>query len=242
MNFDSPISKAITYLFPGDCFDEIFHKFHFIHETCLPIVVSRVLGLAITLGSLMVLVPQIIKIWRAGNAQGISATSMLLNLAACVGVCGYSYRQRFVFSQWGDALFVAMQVAVIVLQIFYYSGQTPQIVMLLAVLSSIVGAIYMDAIPLTVLASVQAATIPITVVGKAMQLHANYTARSTGQLSGVSTFMQFAGCLARIFTSIQETGDVLVIVTYVIASLMNGLIFAQMFIYWDQPVSKVKRA
>lgn len=57
----------------------------------------------------------------------------------------------------------------------------------------------------------------------------------------MSTFMQFAGCLARIFTSIQETGDVLVIVTYVIASLMNGLIFAQMFIYWDQPVTKVKR-
>jgi hypothetical protein len=67
MNFESPLSKAITYLFPGDCFDEIFHKFHFIHgrpvglgdrlrgvaETCLPIVVSRVLGLAITLGSLM---------------------------------------------------------------------------------------------------------------------------------------------------------------------------------------------
>lgn len=40
----------------------------------------------------------------------------------------------------------------------------------------------------------------------------------------------------------QETGDQLVIITYVIASLMNGLIFAQLFMYWDSTNKKMKKA
>lgn len=66
-----------------------------------------------------------------------------------------------------------------------------------------------------------------------LQVWESYSNKSTGQLSMISVALQFAGCLARIFTSVKETGDLLVIVSYVVASVLNGIIFLQFFVYWD---------
>ena len=53
----------------------------------------------------------------------------------------------------------------------------------------------------------QAANIPMIVVGKLIQAATNYKNGHTGQLSAITVFLLTAGSLARIFTSIQETGD-----------------------------------
>lgn len=42
----------------------------------------------------------------------------------------------------------------------------------------------------------------------------------------------------RIFTSIQETGDNIIILTYVVSTLANGALVAQMFWYWNADKSK----
>ena len=42
-----------------------------------------------------------------------------------------------------------------------------------------------------------------------------------------------AGSLARIFTSIQETGDMLVILNFVVSSLVNIVLSAQIIYYWN---------
>ena len=65
-----------------------------------------------------------------------------------------------------------------------------------------------------------------------IQAVANYRTSSTGQLSAVTVFMLFFGAVARVFTSIQETGDTTIITTYIVSSLANGLISAQMLYYW----------
>lgn len=84
-----------------------------------------------------------------------------------------------------------------------------------------------------VLWSLQALNIPILVVGKMSQAYTNYSNGSTGQLSAVTCFMLFFGSLARIFTSIQETGDSLIILTYCLSTLTNGIIVAQLLYYWN---------
>ena len=45
--------------------------------------------------------------------------------------------------------------------------------------------------------------------------------------------MLFLGSLARIFTSIQETGDTTLIVTFIATSFANGLLAAQVLYYWN---------
>jgi hypothetical protein len=132
-----------------------------------------------------VFVPQILKIHRAGNAKGISVGSILLSMFVCIGISSYAFKRRFVFrwahltvyprtsfpSQYGDALMVATQMAIVVMQSFYYSGQSSKIFMLLSVLGSIATAMYLDVIPLQILAGVQAITIPMTIVAKVFRCH-----------------------------------------------------------------------
>ena len=43
---------------------------------------------------------------------------------------------------------------------------------------------------------------------------ANYNNGHTGQLSFITCFMLFAGGCARIFTSLQETGDIILIINF----------------------------
>jgi len=65
-----------------------------------------------------------------------------------------------------------------------------------------------------------------------LQLYANYSNGSTGQLSSITQALLFLGAVARIFTSIQETGDQLTIISYVVSTVCNFIIVAQIGYYW----------
>ncbi len=49
-------------------------------KQCIALLVSKMLGYAILLGSLIVKLPQIVKIMGAKSAKGISLSSVLLEL------------------------------------------------------------------------------------------------------------------------------------------------------------------
>jgi hypothetical protein len=73
------------------------------------------------------------------------------------------------------------------------------------------------------------------------QVVTNYRNGHTGQLSAITVFMLAFGSLARIFTSIQETGDSIVIMTYVASSAVNVLLALQVLLYWSVPAAKASR-
>ncbi|CAB3398322.1 unnamed protein product [Caenorhabditis bovis] len=235
------VNNAIESLFPGDCFEELLIKFNFLHPTCPKAVLSRGLGYAITLGSILLFVPQILKIQKARSAEGISLLSQLLALIGALGTGAYSYRSGFVFSQWGDAFFVSIQLVIILIQIFLFSGAYLTAGSFLAIVGAIVYGVVSKLIPMSALIALQGATIPIVIVSKTLQCWQNYNAQSTGQLSLISVFLQFAGTVARVFTSVQDTGDQLLIVSFASAAILNGLIFAQFFIYWNNSDETLKK-
>uniref|UniRef100_A0A915M6R5 Mannose-P-dolichol utilization defect 1 protein homolog n=1 Tax=Meloidogyne javanica TaxID=6303 RepID=A0A915M6R5_MELJA len=95
-------------------------------------------------------------------------------------------------------------------------------------------------VPIKILNAFQTATLPITFISKAIQIWTNFTQKGTGQLSLISVFMQFAGCCARVFTSIQETNkDWLILAPFILASILNGIIFVQM-IYYSRSTAKLE--
>lgn len=52
-----------------------------------------------------------------------------------------------------------------------------------------------------------------------------------GQQSVITIMLLFLGSLARVFTSVQETGDFIIILTYSLASFANGILLSQFYIY-----------
>uniref|UniRef100_A0A8C3QKS6 Uncharacterized protein n=1 Tax=Cyanoderma ruficeps TaxID=181631 RepID=A0A8C3QKS6_9PASS len=53
----------VPFLLPEHCFDKFFLRFQLLDVPCLKILLSKVLGYGIVAGSVLVKVPQLLKVW-----------------------------------------------------------------------------------------------------------------------------------------------------------------------------------
>lgn len=227
-------------IFTKECMEEYFEEFNFFHVGCFKATLSKALGLGIIGGSLLVKVPQIVKILKNKSAEGINVCSVLLDLFAITAMVSYSFVSGFPFSSWGDGVFLGLQTLAIAFLVMHFSGNTVQATAFLAAYGAVVFAATSGLTPLHVLWSCQAMNIPIILISKLMQAHTNYSNGSTGQLSAATGFMLFFGSLARIFTSIQETGDTTMIIMYICSTAANAVLAAQILYYWNVDVTSTK--
>ncbi|XP_020784568.1 mannose-P-dolichol utilization defect 1b isoform X1 [Boleophthalmus pectinirostris] len=231
----------LTYLMPESCYDEFFLNFNFLDVPCLKVVISKGLGIGIILGSVLVKMPQILKLVGASSAEGLSLQSVLLELVAITGTMAYSIVNRFPFSAWGEALFLMLQTLAIGFLILHYNQKTSRGVLFVLVYGVLLFVLLSPVTPPVLITTLQASNMPAIVIGRLIQAVTNYQNGHTGQLSAISAFLLFAGSLARIFTSLQETGDALMALTYVISSTCNGILVLQLLYYWNsRPPTKTK--
>ncbi|XP_010994824.1 mannose-P-dolichol utilization defect 1 protein [Camelus dromedarius] len=223
----------VPILLPEKCYDQIFVQWDLLHVPCLKILLSKGLGLGIVAGSLLVKLPQVFKLLRAKSSEGLSYQSIMLELVALTGTMVYSITRNFPFSSWGEALFLMLQTITIAFLVLHYRGQTVKGVAFLVCYALSLLVLLSPLTPVAVVTLLQAFNMPAVVVGRLLQAATNYRNGHTGQLSAITVFLLFGGSLARIFTSIQETGDLLMAGTFIVSSLCNGLIAAQLLYYWN---------
>lgn len=82
------------------------------------------------------------------------------------------------------------------------------------------------------------ASIPLSVSSKLPQIIRCFQLGSTGQLSAFLVFNSLFGCLARVYTTSTETGDKPVFWNYVLNSLLNGVLAAQMIATWNKDADR----
>ncbi|CAM4719177.1 unnamed protein product [Caretta caretta] len=225
----------VPHLLPERCYDELFLRFNLLHVPCLKILVSKGLGIAIVAGSLMVKLPQVFKILGAKSAMGLSFHSILLELLALTGTMVYSVANGFPFSAWGEALFLMLQTVTIGFLTQHFGGRTAQGISFLVLYFALLCLLLSPLTPQAMVTLLQATNVPAIIISRLLQAATNYRNGHTGQLSAVTVFLLFGGSLARIFTSVQETGDPLMALTYVVSSLCNGVIAGQLLYYWQVP-------
>lgn len=219
------------------CFESLVGNMNFGDSDCLKMLLSRSLGLGIIAGATCVKLPQIVKITRSGSATGISFVATLLELLAVTANGAYSFSKGFPFSSYGEAVTLSLQTSLIALLILWYNGNSVMTVIFSLIYGVTVYAITTPGlVPEQVLWLGQAANIPMVVLGKMIQVIANFRQGHTGQLSAVTIFMLTLGSMARVFTSIQETGDMVVISTYLCSSSVNLMLSAQVLYYWNANV------
>jgi len=142
-------------------------------------------------------------------------------------------------SAWGEACFLAVQTAIVAMLVLFYNQGSILLPLSFAVgYGASVYGLVSGLAPLDVLRTMQGLTIPVIVVSKLIQAVSNFRNKSTGQLSAITIFMLLGGSVARIFTSIQETGDQTIIMTYLAATAVNALIALQILWYWNSPANK----
>jgi mannose-P-dolichol utilization defect protein 1 len=75
------------------------------------------------------------------------------------------------------------------------------------------------------------ATWPVMIYARGSQILETYQVKHTGNLSIVTTSMNLVGALIRVGTTIQETGDVIVMAGYVLSFMLSFGMFVQYFLY-----------
>ena len=216
------------------CFESLVGNLNYGDVDCLKMLLSRGLGLAIIAGATCVKLPQILKIVNSGSATGISFLATLLELLAVTANGAYSFSKGFPFSSYGEAVTLSLQTSFIALLVLWYGGNSVMTVLFSLIYGTTVFAITTPGmVPDQVLWFGQAANIPMVVLGKMIQIVANFRQGHTGQLSAITIFMLTLGSMARVFTSVQETGDMVVISTYLCSSTVNLILSAQVLYYWN---------
>ena len=222
-------------LMTPQCFESLVVQGDLGNMDCMTSLISKVMGLGMVVCSSLVKLPQLFKIMFGESAEGISFTSVLLELLGITIAGLYSYAMKFPFSAYGESVFLAAQTALIAMMVLWFStGRLAAIVFLAVYGAGVFLGLDPHLCPVEVLWYGQAINIPMMVVGKSMQIWANFSNGHTGQLSAITTFLVALGTCARIFTSIMETGDEAVIVTYIVASILHCMIALQVMWYWSE--------
>ncbi|GAA6064286.1 hypothetical protein JCM10212_000952 [Sporobolomyces blumeae] len=228
------ISDPISSLVTPTCYRSLVLDLDLTDTECLSLTLSKLVGVGIITGSAVVKVPQIVAVLKSRSAAGLSLESYVLDTAATLITVAYNTRNRFPFSAYGELVFLLAQNAVLIFLITSYTpGPTlSRVVPLTLVFSLLAYSLSTPAItPPTVLSTLQTLTIPLSLSSKVPQIAANYRDKSTGQLSTFLVVNSLAGCVARTLTSWRETRDVVLVVGFAAAAVLNAVIAAQMWYY-----------
>ncbi|KDQ51239.1 hypothetical protein JAAARDRAFT_81529 [Jaapia argillacea MUCL 33604] len=226
------------------CYTSLVENLNIEDVECLKYSLSKGLGLGIVVGGSIMKVPQLLLILSAKSARGLSLPAYVLETLSYAITLVYSQRNDFPFSTYGENLFLTIQNAIITLLIVFYQPSRRQTNKPAQVAGAAVAmvasgfALYL--LPKDTLALCQVATLPLSLFSKLPQIIQNNRAQSTGQLSAFAVISQIAGCLARLFTTATEVGDIIVTAGFALALLLNCVLGAQLWMYWGKVENEEK--
>ncbi|KJE94517.1 hypothetical protein CAOG_05150 [Capsaspora owczarzaki ATCC 30864] len=224
------VTQSLVTLLGEHCFDELVVKQNIANFDCLSHLLAKMLGYVIILGAVFVKIPQILKIVKAGNAEGISMISNVLELAGYITTFGYNAVLNYPFSTWGEYLFLTIQSFVLLLLLVHFSKA--YVLGGLAILFEVALAysIFSGLVSGDHLKFMLLATIPVFAVSKIPQILTNFRNGHTGQLSAVTLSMNLGGSLGRVFTTLKQVSDPIVLAS----SFFNSVLVLQLALYWGK--------
>ncbi|PAN13901.1 hypothetical protein GQ55_2G359700 [Panicum hallii var. hallii] len=203
---------------------------------------SKVLGYSIIAASTVAKLPQILKILKHGSVRGLSVASFELEVVGYTIALAYCIHKGLPFSAYGELAFLLIQAIILVAIIYYYSppmgSKTWMKALLYCGLAPTVLAGKIDPGLFEVLYASQHA---IFFFARVPQIWKNFTNKGTGELSFLTCFMNFAGSIVRVFTSIQEKTPLSVIMGSAIGIVMNGTLLGQILLYQKPTPKKQKK-
>ncbi|XP_014505431.1 LOW QUALITY PROTEIN: mannose-P-dolichol utilization defect 1 protein homolog 2-like [Vigna radiata var. radiata] len=178
---------------------------HFPEKDCLLPLISKLLGYAIVAASTTVKLPQIMKILKHKSVRGLSMISFELEVIGYTIALAYCLHKGLSFSAYGELLFLLIQAIILVAVIYYYSRPLSTITCIRALLySAIAPTIFAGQIDPLLFEALYASQHAIFLFARIPQIWQNFSNKSTGELSFLTSFMNFAGSMVRVFTTIQE--------------------------------------
>ncbi|XXH06088.1 hypothetical protein Hte_012533 [Hypoxylon texense] len=256
-NLPTPIRDLGVSILGETCYQTLLLELDPTDPECLKLAVSKGLGLGIVGASSVVKVPQILKLVRSQSSSGVSFLAYLLETSSYLVSLAYNVRHGFPFSTFGETALILGQNVVITVLVLNYSGRAGVAALFVAALAAGVVTLFNGGIlDMRTLSYLQAGAGVLGVASKVPQIAAIYQEGGTGQLSAFTidtelglgqeltlsrqVFNYLAGSLSRIFTTLQEVDDKLILYGFVAGFALNLVLAAQMVYYWNAPSAKAR--
>lgn len=242
-NLPAPVDNFIIGLLGAPCHAALFLDLDVSrHPECLQLAISKALSIAIVSAASIVKVPQILKLVTSRSAQGLSLTSYLLESTAFLITLAYNVRHAFPFSTYGETALILIQDVVITVLICLYARPHSQPATAGAFLAFVLAALYALIVHPTLVTTQHMSYLQTTagllaVASKLPPILTVYREGGTGQLSAFAVFNYLAGSASRIYTTLQEVPDPLILWSFVGGFLLNAVLGAQMLYYWNSPTT-----
>jgi len=238
-NLPSPITNLGTSILGPACYQTLILDIDPTSIPCLKLALSKSLGIGIVTVSSIVKIPQIHKILTSKSGAGISFLSYLLETSAFLVSLAYNVRQGFPFSTYGEGVFILVQNVVICVLVLGYAGRQGAAALFVAGLAVAAGSLLVEGVvDGKVLSLLQIGAGMLGLASKVPQIAAIWSEGGTGQLSAFAVFNYLAGSLTRIFTTLQEVDDKIILSTCIAGFTLNAIIAAQMAYYWNTPAQE----
>ncbi|PQE30119.1 Mannose-P-dolichol utilization defect 1 protein [Rutstroemia sp. NJR-2017a WRK4] len=241
-NLPAPIRDLGVSLLGKTCYKTLLLDIDPSQTECLKLAISKGLGVGIIATSSIVKVPQILKLISSKSASGVSFLSYLLETSAYLISLAYNYRSQFPFSTYGETALIMVQNVVIAVLVLNYSGRASTAALFVAGLAAAAGSLFMSqVVDMKTLSYLQAGAGVLGVASKLPQILTVWQQGGTGQLSAFAVFNYLAGSLSRIFTTLQEVDDKLILYGFIAGFTLNAILAVQMVYYWNSPATKSKK-
>lgn len=235
--FPEPVCNTGVMLLGAKCYNTLIRDVDFVSDPeCVALAISRGLGMGIVGMSSIVKVPQILKLVASQSAEGLSFVSFALETLGYMISLAYGFRMNFPFTTFGETALIGIQNIIVCVLILAYTGRRPLAGVFVAFM---LGLVYLLTDPAKsglineqMMTLLQGLTIPLSLFSKIPQVLANFKNKSTGQLSVFSVFNYLMGSLARVFTTIQEVNDPMILASFIGATVLNAILALQVAAYW----------
>jgi len=240
-NLPAPIRDLGVSILGDACYKTLLVDIDATATDCVKLAISKGLGIGIIAASSIVKVPQIIKLIQSKSSSGISFLSYLLETSSYLISLAYNVRQGFPFSTFGETALILVQNVVISVLVLNYSGKATTAALFVAGLAASAVTLFSKGIlDTTTLSYLQAGAGALSIASKLPQIAAIYQEGGTGQLSAFTVINYLVGSLTRIYTTIQEVDDKLILYSFIAGFTLNAVLAAQMAYYWNAPSQKAK--
>jgi mannose-P-dolichol utilization defect 1 len=239
-NLPPPLNDALITLLGAPCHAALLLDLDVTtHPECVSLAISKALGIAIIAAASVVKVPQILKLIRSGSSSGLSFTSYVLETASFLITLAYNIRAGFPFSTYGEtSLILAQDVVIGVLILQYQKKSAAAGVFVAGVASAIYALIVSDTlVSAEQMKLLQGGAGVLSIASKLPQIFTVYSQGGTGQLSAFAVFNYLLGSASRIFTTLQEVDDDLILYSFIAGFVLNAVLAAQMVYYWNSPTT-----
>ena len=205
-----------------------------IEKECISYLISKGLSIGIVLFSFTSKLPQILYMLNTKDMKGLSYISIYLDILSTLFYTMYPYHMGYPFLTYGEGLIILFQnflIFFICWKYDTYQSADKNNMSFSLLLVSFLFLCYKGVFDEKIWKIIGSASTVLSMGSRITQIYTSYKSKSTGPLSTITYGLNMMGNAARIFTSLKETNDIIMVGGFVVSFVLNLIIFLQIIYY-----------